>query len=157
MSILSGLLLLCMLLVAYVSTIVFKKISLAAHYRVKYKKKKFKKPAIVPKEKINESEALVLIEEYEQQLFDDAARLFMLEPIQRVDIKDAEIIEATLLKKMPAKTQAYVRQMDLAEWSIFWTFYEQSLECYIGQYGIFFTHVDRFGQEQRHFVALDDV
>lgn len=43
-----------------------------------------------------------------------------------------------------------IRQMDLGEWSIFWNFYDQSLEYYVGRYGVFYAHVDRFGEEHRH-------
>lgn len=58
-------------------------------------------------------------------------------------------IQEDVLRKMPAKTQTQIRQLDLSEWSIYWTFYDQSLEYYVGRYGVFYTHVDRFGQEHK--------
>lgn len=145
---------LCLLLSMYAAWMVLSKIQITQRYRHVLKQKKRKKPAIRPKRDEPAHEPLLLIEEYEQQLFDDAASLFMKTDHQPIHSTDAESIEAELLKKMPAKTQAYIRQMDLGEWSIFWIFFEQSFECYVGQYGIFYTHVDRFGQEHRHTVVF---
>jgi AcrR family transcriptional regulator len=42
-----------------------------------------------------------------------------------------------------------IRKMDLNEWSIFWSFYDQSLEYYVSRYGMFYTHIDRSGREHK--------
>ena len=149
------LLAICLLLSLYVAWMIASKIQITQYYRQLLNQRKLKKPAIRPKRDEPAHERLLLIEEYEQQLFDDAASLFIKEPHPSIQSTEAEQLEAELLKKMPAKTQAYIRQMDLGEWSIFWIFFEQSLECYVGQYGIFYTHVDRFGQEHRHTVLFE--
>ena len=59
-------------------------------------------------------------------------------------------IQQEVLNKMPAKAHTQIRYLDLGEWSIYWSFYEQSLEYYVGKYGIFISHVDRFGQEHKY-------
>ena len=59
-----------------------------------------------------------------------------------------------MLRKMPAKTQTRIADTDLGEWAIYWTFYEQSLEYYVSQYGIFITHVDREGRETQQRLSL---
>ena len=63
--------------------------------------------------------------------------------------EDATLMQSTLLVKMPAKTQTQIRKMDLNEWSIFWNFYDQSLEYYVSRYGMFYTHIDRSGREHK--------
>ncbi|WP_104513390.1 hypothetical protein [Acinetobacter indicus] len=87
---------------------------------------------------------------YEQQLFDDVAALFLSLKVSTSDPDDATTIQQELLNKMPAKAQTQIRQLDLGEWSIYWSFYQQSLEYYVGKYGVFITHVDRFGQEHKY-------
>ncbi|WP_168399057.1 hypothetical protein [Acinetobacter indicus] len=87
---------------------------------------------------------------YEQQLFDDVAALFLSLKASTSDPDDATTIQQELLNKMPAKAQTQIRQLDLGEWSIYWSFYQQSLEYYVGKYGVFITHVDRFGQEHKY-------
>ncbi|MEB6563864.1 MULTISPECIES: hypothetical protein [Acinetobacter] len=90
------------------------------------------------------------VAEYEQQLFDDVAALFLSLKVSTSDPDDATTIQQELLNKMPAKAQTQIRQLDLGEWSIYWSFYQQSLEYYVGKYGVFITHVDRFGQEHKY-------
>ena len=63
-------------------------------------------------------------------------------------------MQSTLLVKMPAKTQTQIRKMDLNEWSIFWSFYDQSLEYYVSRYGMFYTHIDRSGREHKKAIVL---
>ncbi|WP_180108433.1 hypothetical protein [Acinetobacter sp. YH12147] len=87
---------------------------------------------------------------YEQQLFDDVAALFLSLKVSTSDPDDATTIQQELLNKMPAKAQTQIRQLDLGEWSIYWSFYQQSLEYYVGKYGVFITHVDRLGQEHKY-------
>ncbi|WP_104488710.1 hypothetical protein [Acinetobacter indicus] len=95
-------------------------------------------------------EVIEEVAEYEQQLFDDVAALFLSLKVSTSDPDDATTIQQELLNKMPAKAQTQIRQLDLGEWSIYWSFYQQSLEYYVGKYGVFITHVDRFGQEHKY-------
>ena len=90
------------------------------------------------------------VAEYEQQLFDDIAEIFLSLKVSSRDPEDAETIQQEVLNKMPAKAHTQIRQLDLGEWSIYWSFYEQSLEYFVGKYGVFITHVDRFGQEHKY-------
>lgn len=147
----------CVLLMGYASWISYQKIHVANIYRKKWQQRKLKKPAAIRVKKPEEvQDRIILVEEYEQQLFDDAATLFMHEPRSNpIRLEDANVLQAELLKKMPAKTLTQIRQLDLAEWSIYWTFFEQSLECYIGRYGVFYTHVDRWGKEHQHILAFN--
>jgi hypothetical protein len=94
-------------------------------------------------------ERVIEIDAYEQVLFDDVANLFLDQAILLSAEEDAELMQSTLLVKMPAKTQTQIRKMDLNEWSIFWSFYDQSLEYYVSRYGMFYTHIDRSGREHK--------
>lgn len=96
-----------------------------------------------------------VVEAYELQLFDDVAQLLFQQQLQIQDRAEAEQLQQELLRKMPMHTGTQVRQMDLGEWSIFWNFYDQSLEYYVGRYGIFYAHVDRFGTEHRQDIRYD--
>jgi hypothetical protein len=89
------------------------------------------------------------VEEYEQQLFDDVCQIFFEQKLTERNLTQAISVQEDVLRKMPAKTQTQIRQLDLNEWSIYWTFYDQSLEYYVGRYGVFYTHVDRFGCEHK--------
>ena len=89
------------------------------------------------------------VEEYEQQLFDDVCQIFFEQKLTERNLSQAMSVQEDVLRKMPAKTQTQIRQLDLNEWSIYWTFYDQSLEYYVGRYGVFYTHVDRFGCEHK--------
>ncbi|MDM1759347.1 hypothetical protein [Acinetobacter sp. 251-1] len=55
---------------------------------------------------------------------------------------------------MPAKTNSQIGEFDLGEWCIYWNYRQQSLEYYVGKYGIFYTHVDRFGIEHRNEMKI---
>ncbi|CAB1216095.1 hypothetical protein [Acinetobacter bouvetii] len=95
------------------------------------------------------------VEEYEQQLFDDVCELFFERQLTERNLNQAVVLQEGVYKKMPAKARTQIRKLDLEEWSIFWTFYDQSLEYYVGRYGVFYTHVDRFGDEhKREFKEL---
>lgn len=98
-----------------------------------------------PDSQCNHQEA----EEYEQQLFDDVCQIFFEQSCSEQHLNAAVAVQADVLRKMPAKAQTQIRKLDLDEWSIYWSFYQQSLEYYVGRYGIFYTHVDRFGQEHK--------
>ena len=89
------------------------------------------------------------VEEYEQQLFDDVCQIFFERELAERNLSQAIVVQEDVLRKMPAKTQTQIRKLDLGEWSIYWTFYDQSLEYYVGRYGVFYTHVDRFGDEHK--------
>ena len=94
-------------------------------------------------------ERVIEVDAYEQELFDDVATLFLDQAILLTVEEDATLMQSTLLVKMPAKTQTQIRKMDLNEWSIFWSFYDQSLEYYVSRYGMFYTHIDRSGREHK--------
>jgi len=100
-------------------------------------------------------ETLHVVDAYELELFDDVAQLFFQHQVQIQDRNGAEQLQQELLRKMPMHTGTQIRQMDLGEWSIFWNFYDQSLEYYVGRYGIFYAHVDRFGEEHRQEIRTD--
>ena len=98
---------------------------------------------------LNVSESTSEITEYDQQLFDDASLLFSQSGRRVFDKELANQLQHDVLKKMPLKTETNVRLLDLDEWSIYWGFYQQSLEYYVSRYGIFITHVDRYGNEHK--------
>ncbi|MGA9699395.1 MAG: hypothetical protein WBQ67_10795 [Acinetobacter sp.] len=89
------------------------------------------------------------VEEYEQQLFDDVCQIFFERELAERNLSQAILVQEEVLRKMPAKTHSQIRKLDLDEWSIYWTFYDQSLEYYVGRYGVFYTYVDRFGDEHK--------
>ncbi|OAL78600.1 hypothetical protein AY606_09325 [Acinetobacter sp. SFB] len=95
------------------------------------------------------------VEEYEQQLFDDVCQIFFERHLSERNLSQAIVVQEEVLRKMPAKTQTKIRKLDLEEWSIYWTFYDQSLEYYVGRYGVFYARVDRFGEE--HKFEMKDV
>ena len=114
--------------------------------------KKLNRHAVTSAKKMTASEMqarVVEIEEYEQQLFDDICQIFFERQLAERNLIQAVMLQEEVFRKMPAKTQTQVRKLDLSEWSIYWGFYDQSLEYYVGRYGIFYTHVDRFGQEHK--------
>ncbi len=106
------------------------------------------KDAVQPKSSVTKVEPLALSDE-EQQLFDDVAKLFFEQHIQQQDIEQAEHIQQQFLNKMPSKTDSQIGEFDLGEWCIYWNYRQQSLEYYVGKYGIFYTHVDRHGVEHK--------
>lgn len=91
--------------------------------------------------------AQMLLEQ--QILFDDVARLFMQQCMEQRDSRLVFAMRDDLLSKLPEDTQHEVRRLDLDEWSIYLTFTTQSYEYYIGRYGVFQLHVDRFGEEHK--------
>ena len=89
------------------------------------------------------------VDAYEQQLFDDAAQLFLEQNLAIQDLNEATSIQAEVLKKMPPKTHSEIRKVNLTEWVISWNYYGQSLEYYVRRYGVFYVHVDRLGHEYK--------
>ncbi|SPL71035.1 hypothetical protein KPC_2213 [Acinetobacter stercoris] len=95
------------------------------------------------------TEHVVFVDAEEQRLFDDVAKIFFEEKLNNRVFKNAEQIQHHYLKNMPASTLTQIEKHDLDEWSIFWSFADQSLEYYVGRYGVFYAHVDRFGVEHK--------
>ena len=89
------------------------------------------------------------ITDEDQQLFDAAAQMFFEKALHIRDAQQAEKIQQDLLCKMPMNTQSQVCSFDFGEWSVFWHYHEQSLEYYVGRYGVFYAHVDRDGIEHK--------
>ncbi|MHA3890810.1 hypothetical protein [Acinetobacter sp. GXMZU3951] len=135
---------------------IFKKMRKTQKYRTQYLAKTQTQNLMVDDPALDQVEGLVIeIEYYEQVLFDDAAQLFFEQNIHIRDLQRAEEIQHNLLKKLPAKTLTQIRQLDLNEWSIYWHFYDQSLEYYVGKYGVFCSHVDRHGEEHKCETTLN--
>nr|WP_089603678.1 hypothetical protein [Acinetobacter piscicola] len=91
----------------------------------------------------------VPVSEQDQRLFDEVAQLFFDKAIQVKDVNQAGQIQQEFLNKMPMSTQSQSGNFDFGEWSIFWSYHDQSLEYYVGRYGIFYAHVDREGVEHK--------
>ena len=100
----------------------------------------------------NDSQTHV-VDEYEQQLFDDVATMFCENHHEVNTMDEAKTLQAEILRKMPVTCKTQIRALDLNEYSIYWNFYEQSLEYYMGQYGVFYTHVDRLGTEHKREIT----
>lgn len=84
-----------------------------------------------------------------QLQFDQVAQAFMQ---QCLDTRDRQCVFAMrddLMSKLPATAHYELRQLSLAEWSLYFSFEQQSYEYYIGACGIFQLHVDRFGEEHK--------
>lgn len=89
------------------------------------------------------------IEHNKKKRFDDVAHLFMQQCYDTRDSHSVFAMRDDLLSKLPKETQQEVRRLDLDEWSIYVSFRQQSYEYYIGRYGIFQLHIDRFGEEHK--------
>lgn len=89
------------------------------------------------------------ISDEDQRLFDAAAQLFFEQALQAKDFSQAGHIQHDVLSKMPMNTQSQIGSFDFGEWSIFWSYHEQSLEYYVGRYGVFYAHVDHQGIEHK--------
>lgn len=145
----------CLSVIFFGIYIVLKKMALAQYYIAKRRRKKErKKPAIT--RQISKPDLVVDdLEAYEKQLFDDVATLFMQRPPYSLSLDDAQEIQDEVLRKMPTKTSSLIRHLDLEEWSIYWHLGQQSLEYYVGHYGVFYAHVDRFGKEQTQVIQTN--
>ncbi|KGT48327.1 MULTISPECIES: hypothetical protein [Acinetobacter] len=150
------LLFICFLIAIYAAWIVFFKMDKARdqlqHWHKKFKSQQDAFEQANPEQRQPRE---ILVDAYELQLFDDVAQLFFKAPVQLMDRQQAEQLQQKWLSKMPMQTNTLIRKMDLGEWSIYWNFYDQSLEYYVGRYGIFYTHVDRHGQEHKREYRLD--
>lgn len=102
-------------------------------------------PSITELERVEESQ----ITDEDQRLFDAAAQLFFEQALQTKDFSQAGHIQHEVLSKMPMNTQSQVGSFDFGEWSIFWNYHDQSLEYYVGRYGVFYAHVDHQGIEHK--------
>lgn len=91
----------------------------------------------------------VEVSDEDQRLFDSAAEMFFSQALRVRDFLQAEKIQQELLSKMPMNTESQVGAFDFGEWSVFWHYHDQSLEYYVGRYGIFYAHVDREGIEHK--------
>jgi len=111
--------------------------------------------SMTEQEVIEQEQQVHLVDAYELELFDDVAQLFFQRQVHIENRAQAEQLQQELLQKMPMHSGTQIRQMDLGEWSIFWNFYDQSLEYYVGRYGVFYAHVDRFGEEHRQEIRSD--
>lgn len=145
---------LCLFIVVIGLWKVFFKIYTYQHFQQKQNQqgKRLNRHAVTSVKKITEPEIsarVIEIEEYEQQLFDDICQIFFERQLVERNLIQAVMLQEEVFRRMPAKTHTQVRKMDLGEWSIYWGFYDQSLEYYVGRYGIFYTHVDRFGYEHK--------
>lgn len=116
----------------------------------------FLKDATSPKkvDQQSEPESIDSVSLEDQQRFDDVAQLFFEKKIIQQNLSYAENIQAEFLNKMPAQTQSQIGEFDFGEWCVFWTYHQQSLEYYVGRYGVFCTHVDQNGVEHKTEVQL---
>lgn len=96
------------------------------------------------------------VTEEDQRLFDEVAQLFFEKAIRVKEIQQAEQIQQEFLSKMPAQTASQIGEFDLGEWCIYWNYHNQSLEYYVGKYGIFYTHVDHLGIEHKEEYKFRD-
>lgn len=91
----------------------------------------------------------IAVTDEDQRLFDAVAQLFFEQALQVRDFQQANKIQQDLMCKMPMNTESQASAFDFGEWSVFWHYHDQSLEYYVGRYGIFYAHVDREGIEHK--------
>lgn len=151
------LLMLCVLIVLISAWVIGIKIYKTQNMLKKWRKYQApeKRANLTEAEPVREEDSVAEVDAYEQQLFDNIAEIFMSETVMH-DIAEAEQVQAQVFRKMPVSSKTKIRKMDLDEWSIYWTFYDQSLEYYVGKYGVFYAHVDRFGEEHKHEIRTQD-
>ena len=148
------LIVLCILIALSAAGIVVKKILKTEKYRQKYTRyqapEKSNSISLASNDDaIRQVDQVIEVDEYEQQLFDDIAEIFFQQQYKLDSLQAAEQLQEVFLRRMPVNCKTQIRQLDLNEWSIYWSFYNQSLEYYLGRYGEFYTHVDRFGEEHK--------
>lgn len=96
-----------------------------------------------------------IVNEDDVRLFDDVAKLLFEKAYQKSKLNYANQIQSEFLNKMPTQARSQINHFDLEEWSIYWSYKNQSLEYYASRYGIFYTHVDANGVEhKREFKRL---
>lgn len=130
-----------------------------SHYRYTLFEKIDLNRLFKPVQKDLKSKTLAMVEQTcpeDVKLFDDVAKLFFEKQIRKYELHAASQIQSEFLNKMPTQTQTQIKQFDLGEWSVFWSYKNQSLEYYASRYGIFYTHVDAKGVEhkQEYMFAL---
>lgn len=89
-----------------------------------------------------------------QLRFDQVAELLFEHQIIQIEREHAEHIQHLFLSKMPASCSSQIGEYDLGEWSIYWNYKQQSLEYYVGRFGVFYTHVDRLGAEHHQKIKF---
>ncbi|MGE8538656.1 MAG: hypothetical protein ACN6NI_05180 [Acinetobacter sp.] len=150
------LLLLCIFLILNAVWIVGRKIYKTQRYLARqHPVKPVQVSSITAQDSSQQAEQVHVVDAYELELFDDIAQLFFQRQVLVQNRAQAEQLQQDVLQKMPLQSSTQIRQMDLGEWSIFWNFYDQSLEYYVGRYGVFYAHVDRFGVEHRQEIRTD--
>lgn len=152
------LMVLILLFIAVALWIIVKKIQVNQTFQKSGLGKKLSKKAaisVIPREP-RDSDEVVEVLALDQQLFDDMASIFLASETHEMSKSNANEIQTFLLKKMPIQTKSYVRDLELDEWSIYWGFYQQSLEYYVSRYGVFITHVDRQGNEHKYRYEMKD-
>ncbi|WP_216933790.1 MULTISPECIES: hypothetical protein [unclassified Acinetobacter] len=150
------LLLLCVLFILNAAWSVGRKMYKAQRHLARQRSEKPAQISSITEHTVTEQEQQVhQVDAYELELFDDVAQLFFQRQVHIENRTQAEQLQQEVLQKMPMHSGTQIRQMDLGEWSIFWNFYDQSLEYYVGRYGIFYAHVDRFEEEHRQEIRTD--
>ena len=145
----------CVLIVLSVLWMVIKKIAKKQRYLRRLKRYQApEKQASISSHTTGQNDSQThVVDEYEQQLFDDVATMFCENHYEVSTMDEAKALQAEILRKMPVTCKTQIRALDLNEYSIYWNFYEQSLEYYMGQYGVFYTHVDRLGTEHKREIT----
>lgn len=145
----------CVLIVLSVLWMVIKKIAKKQRYLRRLKRYQApEKQASISSHTTGQNDSQThVVDEYEQQLFDDVATMFCENHYEVSSMDEAKALQAEILCKMPVTCKTQIRALDLNEYSIYWNFYEQSLEYYMGQYGVFYTHVDRLGREHKREIT----
>ena len=145
----------CVLIVLSVLWMVIKKIAKKQRYLRRLKRYQApEKQASISSHTTGQNDSQThVVDEYEQQLFDDVATMFCENHYEVSTMDEAKTLQAEILRKMPVTCKTQIRALDLNEYSIYWNFYEQSLEYYMGQYGVFYTHVDRLGTEHKREIT----
>ncbi|NHC04468.1 hypothetical protein G9F31_11940 [Acinetobacter sp. 187] len=96
-----------------------------------------------------------IISQEDIRMFDDVAKLLFEKAYKKSKLDYANQIQYEFLNKMPTQARSQINQFDFEEWSIYWSYKNQSLEYYASRYGIFYTHVDANGVEhKREFRSL---
>lgn len=85
----------------------------------------------------------------DQLRFDQVAALLFERKINLRGPEFAEELQYLVLNKMPAQCLSHINQHELGEWSIYWSYKHQSLEYFVSNYGVFYSHVDRFDREHK--------
>ncbi|NWK74731.1 hypothetical protein HYG93_10635 [Acinetobacter sp. SwsAc6] len=152
---LNFLLWICVLIVLSVLWMVIKKIVKKQRYVERLKRYQApEKLANISAQSAGQNDSIThVVDEYEQQLFDDVASMFCEQHYEVSTLDEAKALQAEILRKMPVTCKTQIRALDLDEYSIYWNFYEQSLEYYMGRYGVFYAHVDRLGTEHKREIT----